>query len=100
MAKLYISEYADLASGVGSGGTAQIVSEPPVATQVVNFSGGATSSAAFNARTRIILYHTDAICSVRFDGSAATTSNMRMAAGAERYCGVTPGKTLSVISNT
>jgi len=100
MSKLYISEYADLASGVGSGGTAQIVSESAVATQVVDFSGGVVSSNAFNARTRIIRIHTDAICSVRFDGSASTTSHMRMVADQTEYFGVQPGSKLSVIANT
>lgn len=96
MAKLYISEYATLAQN----GTAQVVIEPPLAVQVVDFSGGAASSSEFNAQTNIVRVHTDAICSVRFDGSAATTSYPRMAAGQTEYFGVQPRSTVSAISNT
>lgn len=96
MAKLYISEFANIASYSG----AQAAAMPPVATQVVDFSGGVTASSVFNRSTWVIRVHTDAICSVRFDGSAATTSHMRMEAGQTEYFGVQPGSKLSVISNT
>lgn len=96
MAKLYISEYASLAKN----GTAQVVVEPPLAVQVVDYSGGVMPSEAFTAQTNIIRVHTDAVCSVRFDGSAATTSYPRMSAGQTEYFGVQPTSKLSVISNT
>lgn len=99
MTKLYISEYSSLADGFG-GSLPQIVGEPAIAVQVVDYSGGVASSAAFNARTRLIRIHTDAVCSVRFDGSAATTSYPRMAADQTEYFGVGGGTTLSVIANT
>lgn len=98
MANLYISEHAVL--GGTQGGTAPIAAQPPIAVQKVDFSGGAAASSAFNAQTRFVRLHTDAICSVRFDGSAATTSYPRMAADQTEYFGVQPGSTLSVISNT
>ncbi len=96
MAKLYISEYVGLAKN----GIAQAVVEPALAVQVVDFSGGATSSAAFNSQTNIVRLHTDAICSVRFDGQAATTSYSRMRSDQTEYFGVQPGSKLSVIVNT
>lgn len=96
MSKLYISEHATLAQN----GTAQVVIEPALAVQVVDFSGGVASSAAFNAQTNIVRVHADATCSVRFDGSAATTSYPRMSAGQTEYFGVQPGSKLSVIANT
>lgn len=98
MANLYISEYAVLASA--QGGAAQAAAEPALAVQKVDFSGGAALSSAFNSQTRFVRLHTDAICSVRFDGSTATTSYPRMAADQTEYFGVQPGSKLSVISNT
>lgn len=96
MAKLYISEYATLAQN----GTAQVVIEPALAVQVVDFSGGVASSAAFNAQTNIVRLHTDSTCSVRFGGGAATTSYPRMSAGQTEHSGVQPRSTVSVIANT
>lgn len=96
MAKLYISEHASLAQN----GTAQVVVQPPLAVQVVDFSGGVALSAAFNAQTNIIRVHTDAVCSIRFDGSSATTSYPRMSAGQTEYFGVQPRSKVSAISNT
>ena len=97
MAKLYISEFSVLASG--QGGVAQAAAQPPLAVQVVDFSGGAAASSAFSAQTRFVRIHTDAVCSVRFDGSTATTSYPRMAADQTEYFGVQPASKLSVISN-
>jgi hypothetical protein len=98
MAKLYISEYANLAQF--SGAVPPIAPEPSPTTQVVDFSGGVTSSAVFSTATRFVRLHTDAICSFRFGGSAATTSYPRMAADATARCraGIKSGK--AVISNT
>lgn len=98
MAKLYISEYANLAQF--SGAVPPIAPEPPPTTQVVDFSGGVTSSAVFSSATRFVRLHTDAICSFRFGGSAATTSYPRMAADATEYFAVQGGDKVSVISNT
>ena len=98
MSKLYISEYTSLA-GVPSSGAVQVAGEPAIAVQVVDYSGGAATSAAFNSRTRVIRVHTDAVCSVRFDGSTATTSYPRMATDQTEYFGVGGGTTLSVIGN-
>lgn len=97
MANLYISEFAVLATA--QSGTAQAAAQPAIATQKVDFSGGVASSAEFNSQTRFVRLQTDAICSVRFGGTA-TTSYPRMAADQTEYYGVQPGSTLSVISNT
>lgn len=104
MTKLYISEYADVPQQIG--GTIPMGIEPMIADQVVDYSGGATASNAFDARTKFVRIHTDAICSIRFTtaGSAATTSNKRMAAGATEYFGVGENRTttlkVNAISNT
>jgi hypothetical protein len=95
MAKLYISEYANI--GVSG---AQIAAGPPIAVQAIDFSGGATSSSAFNVQTRFVRLHNDAICSLRFDGSAATTSYPRSPADTIEYYGVAGGSIVSAIVNT
>lgn len=95
MAKLYISEYTTL----GLIGSAQIAAVPPIATQVIDYSGGATPF-TFNAATRFARFQNDSICSLRFDGSAATTSYPRSPADNVEYYGVQGGSSGSVISNT
>lgn len=99
MAKLYISEYEALA-GAQTRDPTQAAAEPAIAVQVVDFSGGAASSATFGSQTKFVRLHTDAICSVRFDGQAATTSYPRMATDQTEYFGVQPGSKLSVIENS
>jgi hypothetical protein len=97
-ANAYISEYAAL-SGTSSGqATAQIATLPPFADQKVDFSGGAASSAAFNAKTKFIRVHCDAACSINISGPA-TTSNARIPLDGVEYFGVLPGSVLSVIAN-
>ena len=96
MAKLYISEYSSL----GLVGAAQIAASPPIVTQVVDFTAGATSSSAFNGGTRYVRLSNDTICSLRFDGSAATTSFPRSAADTIEYYGVQGGSIVSAIVNT
>lgn len=100
--KLFITEYAGPPQGP-NGSIIMCGAEPPVATpQVIDFSGGATASAAFNAKTTFIRVHTNAICSLRFStaGTAATTSYPRMAASSTEFYGVQPGDKVNVIINT
>ena len=96
MAKLYISEFSSL----GLVGAAQIAAAPPIVVQVVDFTAGATSSNAFNGGTRYVRLSNDTICSLRFDGSAATTSYPRSPADTIEYFGVQGGSIVSVIVNT
>jgi hypothetical protein len=77
--------------------------EPPVAEQVVDYTGGVASSAAFNAKTRLVRIAADSICSILF-GTAPTaaTTNQRFAAGQTDYKGVPIGAgfKVSAITNT
>ena len=105
MTKLYVSEYARMTQASGPGNTVvQAPEEPPLATQVVDYTAGAASSAAFNAKTRFVRLHTDAICSVAFGASpVATTAFPRLAAGQTEYRGIpTDGSAakVSAITNT
>lgn len=100
MAKLYISEYVTqplVSNGQmsGMGQEPNLVNQTPVA-----IGGSSVSSAAFNAKTRFVRIHTDAICSIKFGGTAATANDARMAANTTEYFGVLPGDSVAVITNT
>lgn len=79
-----------------------VVQAPAVAEQTVAIGGASAQSAAFNAATKIIRVHTDAICSIKVGGTnpTATATTMRMAAGQVEYFGVAPGDKIAVITNT
>jgi hypothetical protein len=102
MAKLYITEYQILAPIEGS--TALIPKETPAAEQVVDFTAGATASAAFNKATTFVRIHTDSICSVLFGTApvASATANQRLTAGTTQWHGVPPNGSykVSAIVNT
>ncbi len=102
MAVLYITEYAGLAPSP-PGGTSQVPLEPPVAEQTVAIAAGSAASSAFNAKTRLVRLHTDAICSVEF-GTAPTASatTARMAQNQTEYHGVPLGASfkVAVITNS
>lgn len=101
MAVLYITEYAEMQIGP-AGRVGQMPVEPPIAEQTLAI-GTVVSSAAFNAKTRLVRLHCDAICSVLF-GTAPTASvtTGRMAANQTEYRGVPLGQSfkVSVITNT
>jgi hypothetical protein len=101
MAVLYITEYAWMASVPNAG--PQMPMEPPVAEQTVAIGGTSAQSATFNAKTRFVRLHTDAICSVEFGTNpTATATDGRLAANQTEYRGVPEGGTLkvAVITNT
>lgn len=89
MSTAYIAEFAQLMpSPVGAQG--QIAMQPPLAEQVVTFTGTAGLSAAFNAQTRVVRIHVDGIASILF-GTAPTAvaqTNARLAANQTEYFGV------------
>lgn len=87
MTKAYISEYArgtlDPRTFLPSG------EEPAVATQVVDYSGGAAASATFNVKTRFIRVHVDSIASFKVAAApVAAVTDARMAANATEYFGL------------
>lgn len=95
MASLYITGYGS----VGAQHT-QVAMTPRTEMQKLAI-GSEVKSAAFNANTRFIRVHCDAICSIVIDGSpTAATTDTRLPADAVEYFGVNPGDKLSVISNT
>lgn len=101
MASLYVTEYAKLP--VGPGGTVgQMPEEPPLASQKLAI-GAEVKSSAFNAQTRAVRLHADAICSVLF-GTAPTAAatDQRLAANQTQFHAVPMGQAfkVSVITNT
>ena len=97
MAVLFIAELADIR------GNAAFM--PPLAEQTVAIAAGSNASAAFNANTRFIRVHTDAICSVVIgEAPVAAATNGRMAANQTEYFAVRHGKAttdkIAVIVNT
>lgn len=101
MATLYVTEYAELPIGP-AGRVGQMPMEPPLAEQAIAFTTH-TESAAFNAKTRFVRIHTDAICSVLFGAApVATTGSGRLAANQTEYRAVPPGASykVSVVANT
>jgi hypothetical protein len=93
--KLYISEYA--AVGAAQGTVAQVAAEPVLANQLLDFSGGVTSSAAFNAATSYIRVVCDTQCAVLF-GTAptATTSSKMLPALLPEYFAVPKGQSYKI----
>lgn len=99
MAVLYITEFA--APAVVSGKVAPVGAQPPIAEQTVAIGAGSVQSAAFNAATRFVRLHTDAICSISFGSNpTATATKARMAAGQTEYYGVNASDKVAVITNT
>jgi hypothetical protein len=102
MATLYITEYAEVHIG-RAGRIGQTTTEPPLVEQTVAISGASAQSAPFNAMTRQIRVHCDAICSVLVGiNPTATTSSGRMVAGQTEYRGIPQSLNpfrIAVISN-
>lgn len=101
MANLRITEFPGL--GGGSNETAQMAGTPATAEQVVAIGAGSTQSAPFNAATRIVRLHAEAICAVAVGGSnptASGTNSARLIAGQTEYFAVKPGDKIAVIQST
>jgi hypothetical protein len=98
MATLYVAEF-DSVGGSGNFVT-QAANMPPLAEQTVAIGGSSTQSSAFNASTKFLRIHTDAICSVAVGTSpTATAANMRLAANQTEYLTVKGGAKIAVITN-
>lgn len=100
MAVVYISEYAE-APNIKTGQMLPVGQEPSLAEQTVAIGVGSVQSAAFNAKTKFVRLHTDAICSVKFGSNpTATATTPRMAANSTEFFGVNPGDKVAIITNT
>lgn len=101
MASLYVTEFEEMPHTSGS--KVQAAMQPELASSKVTIAGASAQSSAFNARTRFVRLHTDAICSVKFGTNpTATADHARMAAGSTEYFGVPQGAAykVAVITNS
>lgn len=100
MPTVYVTEY----SGVGmQSGPLAIGNTPPmVFSNNVAITAGSLQSNPFNANTKMIRIHTDAICSIAIGGTnpTATAADARFAANQTEYFWVNPAHRLAVIINT
>jgi hypothetical protein len=97
MAALYITEYQDI---LRINGVVQVPVEPAIAEQKVTFTTS-TQSSAFNASTRYVRIHTDAICSIKFGlNPTAVVTEKRMAADSTEYFAVSTGHKVAAVTNT
>lgn len=100
MATLYITEFASTAIAQGQQIAAALI--PVLVNQTVAIAGASAQSAALNAGTTLVRLNTDTACSILVGANpTATTSVMRMSAGATEYFVVQPNSALkiAVISN-
>ncbi len=96
---VYITEHP--LPRVFTGNPLPVVELPPLATQKLTNGAVSVQSSAFNAATRMIGVHTDAIISLAVGaGPVATTNDKRMAANTTEYFFVGPGQRIAVINNT
>ena len=100
MAKLYISEFANMRNIDGR--VCPVAEAPALVVQTpVTISGTSAQSDAFSAQTKFIRVHADVIASIAFgENPTATTDDDRLVAGQTEYFGVYPGMKVAVISNT
>jgi hypothetical protein len=90
--KLYISEHASTGN--------QIVTQPPLAEQVIVIGPNAEQSIAFGEHTRIVRLHASVACSIAISKAPEVTiDNARLAANQTEIFAVQPGDRLAVIAN-
>jgi hypothetical protein len=98
MAKAYITEYAEPMQFEAE--SLAVGKEPGIAYQQVSFTTS-TQSSAFNAKTKFIRVHVDAICSFKISSNpTAVTTESRMAASTTEYFAVNPGDIIAFVTNT
>lgn len=101
MTKMWVQEYAGLAA-TAQGDSVAIPAEPPLASYEVDYTSGEAGGQVYNAATKFVTVQNDSICSVRFDGVAATVTDKRLPAGSYLTAGVgnAPGGKVTAITNT
>ena len=102
MAILYIAEYTELATDA-NGNVMPVGKEPAIATQKVDFTSGATQSAAFQDATTLIRMWSDTagFFLVGANPTATTADDEPISASTAEYWGVAPrtiaGLKLSIV---
>lgn len=92
MAKLYITEFADVMHESWGNTPVGIPMNPALAYQQIAIGATHAECSALNVATKVIRVHTDAICSIAIGASAVATALMsRMVAGQTEYYAVPQG---------
>lgn len=103
MATLYITEYTEIGRDRQAASIQSGLEDGTRVNQTVAIGGSSVASNAFNANTRMVRLHTDAICSIDFGKApTATTAKSRMAANTTEYFSIPLGASIkvAVITNT
>lgn len=97
MTKLYVTEIYIAPEDKVIGNVA-VANLPAATTQALTPTSTSGQSAAFGASTRFVRLHADVAVHVKVGSDpTATTSDLRLAADATEYFGVTPGDKIAVI---
>ena len=102
MATLYVAEFSQMP--ITDNRVPEFAMTPPLVEQTLAISATSNLSNAFNAKTIYVRVESDAVCSLAWATSGATTvtattSNMRLSASAPEYFGVQGGGRVAVITN-
>lgn len=104
MALVFVQEFAGLAPTPSGDAMLPVPQQPPLASYTVSNAAGPNQGPKYQANTRWLQVETDAICSIRFDGTNAAATDQRLPATAlapilVSVAGVPTGN-VSVITNT
>jgi hypothetical protein len=102
MALVYVQEFAGLATTPSGDALLAVPSQPPLASYTVSNAAGPNAGPKYQVTTKWLLIETDAICSLRVDGTAAGATDMRLpASGLAPILFPAPtGGNVSAITNT
>lgn len=103
MAYLTITEVEEVTFTLVNGQVVMAPKMPPITEQTLPIAGVSAPCAAFDKRTRYVMLNCDTACGLAWSlpGAAdpvAINNKHRMSANADRFCGVTPGGKLAVIT--
>jgi hypothetical protein len=101
--KLYVSEFKNAVSPIGTYASQEAMPQPSVVDQIVAVGGTSTPSAAFNAATYAVLLVTDTACCIAFSHAGATpvadnTKNMLLPANVPMKFAVEPGGKVACVT--
>lgn len=102
MALVYVQEFAGLISTPSGDAMLPIPAQPPLASYTISNAAGPNAGPVYQPGTKLLQIETDAICSIRVDGTAAAATDMRIPATAlaPLLINAVPGGKVSVITNT
>lgn len=82
MTKMYVQEYAGLASTGSGDALIPAPAEPPLTSYVVDYTSAVASGPAYQPGTKFLTIENDSICAVTFNGTAATVNDKHIPAAA------------------